>query len=817
MENVGRIEGVNIEREMRESYLDYAMSVIVSRALPDVRDGLKPVHRRVLYAMHELGLTSRSPYRKSAAVVGEVLSKYHPHGDASVYDTLVRLAQDFSMRYPLIDGQGNFGSVDGDSAAAMRYTEARMATITDELLADIDKDTVDWEPNYDGRLNQPMSLPSRVPNLLVNGSSGIAVGMATNIPPHNLREVCDATMHLIDHPEATNADLGSFVRGPDFPTGGIILGREGIDHAYGTGHGRIVVRALHHLEEVKGGRWAIIVTELPFQINKSTLLERIAEMVHEKRITGISDLRDESDRQGMRVVIELKREAQPNAVLNQLFKHTALQSAYSINMLALVDQRPQVLSLDMMLRHFLAYRRLVVRRRTEFELAKARERAHILEGLKIALDNLDRVIALIRQSQTQELAQKNLISTFALSDVQARAILAIQLARLAALERQKILDEYAAVLKTIARLEDLLSSEKKIDGVVRSELKEVRDKYGDERRTKILREEAGTFSEEDLVPDEEVVVTMTSKGYIKRIPSVTYKPQRRGGKGIIGMVTRDADAVEQLFVTNTHDNILFFTNRGQVFQLKVYDVPDASRQAKGTPVVNLLQLEPNEKVTTVRTIPTERKTGYLVMATVNGTVKRTDLDQFRNVRRNGIRAITLDEGDELAWVKVAEGTEDVMLITRNGQAVRFDLATQVRSTGRGAAGVRGIRLKPGDAVIRMDLVASPDDEVLIVTENGYGKRTPLKEYRVTARGGLGVTATKVTPKTGKVVGARVAGDSDAEAILMSAEGLITRTDVKSIRETGRASQGVIVMRLNKGDKLVSMATLNASTFQEIND
>jgi DNA gyrase subunit A len=807
MENTGRVESVNIEKEMRESYLDYAMSVIVSRALPDVRDGLKPVHRRILYAMHELGLTGRSGYRKSAAVVGEVLGKYHPHGEAAVYDTLVRLAQDFNMRYPLVDGQGNFGSVDGDSAAAMRYTECRMENITDELLADIDKDTVDWGPNYDGREQMPDTLPARLPNLLINGSSGIAVGMATNIPPHNLREVCDAAMHLIDHPEATNTDLSEFVRGPDFPTGALILGREGIDQAYGTGHGRIVVRALHHLEEVRGGRWAIVVTEIPFQVNKATLMERIAELHHEKKITGIADLRDESDRQGMRIVIELKREAQPNAVLNQLFKHTQLQVSYSLNMLALVEQRPQILSLEMILRHFLAYRKSVVRRRAEYELRRARERAHVLEGLKIALDNLDAVITLIRASATQDAAQQGLMSTFSLSEVQAKAILAIQLARLAALERQKIIDEYNSILKTMAKLEDLLSSETKIMGVVKTEIKELRDKYGDERRTRILREEAGTFSEEDLVPDEEVVVTMTRKGYIKRIPSATYKPQRRGGKGIIGMVTRDADAVEQIFVTNTHDNIMFFTNRGQVFQLKVYDVPDASRQAKGIPVVNLLQLEGGERVTTVRTIPPDRKTGFLVMATTNGTVKRTELEQFRNVRRNGIRAITLDEGDELAWAKVADGHEDIFLVTRDGQSIRFP-QSEVRSTGRGAIGVRGIRLRKGDAVIRMDLVDDKAEALLIVTANGYGKRSLLEEYRAQARGGLGMSAAKVTAKTGKLIAARVVGQEDAQVILMSGEGLITRTDVKNIRETGRATQGVIVMRLNKGDTVRTMATLN---------
>jgi DNA gyrase subunit A len=813
MDAPDRVETINIEQEMRESYLDYAMSVIVQRALPDVRDGLKPVHRRILYAMHELGLTARANYRKSAAVVGEVLGKYHPHGDAAVYDTLVRLAQDFVMRYPLIDGQGNFGSIDGDSAAAMRYTEARMAALSDELLADIDKNTVNWQPNYDGREIQPESLPSKLPNLLVNGSSGIAVGMATNIPPHNLREVTDAAIHLIDHPEATNVDLAEFVRGPDFPTGGVILGREGIDAAYGTGHGRVTIRAVHHLEEIRGGRWAIIVTELPYLVNKATLLERIGELVGDKKIQGISDLRDESDRQGMRVVIELKRDAQPKALLNQLFKHTALQSNYSINMLALVDGQPRVLSLDMTLRHFLEHRRDVVRRRTQFELDKARERAHILEGLKIALDNLDKVIQTIRDSRTQENAQANLMTGFELSEAQAKAILAIQLARLASMEQQKIRDEYAQIVKTIARLEDLLANPRKMDALIKDELKQLRDKYGDERRTRIMREEAGEFTEEDLVPDEEVVLTMTRKNYIKRIPSVTYKPQRRGGKGIIGMVTRDADAVEQLFITNTHDNILFFTNRGRVFQLRVYDVPDATRTAKGTPVANLVQLDPNEKVSAVRTIQHGKTDGFLVMATTKGTVKRTALDQFKNVRRNGLRAITLDEGDELAWVTCSDGNEDVMLVTRLGQAIRFP-QQQVRAMGREAAGVRGIKLHESDQVIRMDLVDDPKGDLLVITEHGFGKRTPLKEYRKQSRGGLGITAAKVTAKTGELRAARVVDDDDAEVIMMSSEGLVTRTEVKTIRETGRAAQGVIVMRLNKGDNVVSMATLNASEIVE---
>jgi DNA gyrase subunit A len=682
-----------------------------------------------------------------------------------------------------------------------------MTAISDELLADIEKNTIDWYPNFDGREMQPVSLPSRVPNLLVNGSTGIAVGMATNIPPHNLREVADAAIHLIEHPQATNADVAEFVKGPDFPTGGIIIGRQGIDHAYGTGHGKIIVRSVYELEELRGGRWAIVVTEIPFQVNKATLMERIADLVHEKKINGISDLRDESDRRGMRIVIELKREAQPKSVVNQLFKHTSLQTSYSMNMLALVDQQPRVLSLEMILRHFLDYRREVVRRRTQFELERARERAHVLEGLKIALDNLDRVIATIRGSQNAEVAQHNLMEGFSLSEIQAKAILAITLSRLAALERQKILDEYADVLKTIARLEELLGSQRRMDTLIKKELQEVREKYGDARRTQIVAEELGEFSEEDLVPDEEVVVTMTQKSYIKRIPSATYKPQRRGGKGIIGMVTRDADAVERLFVTNTHDNIFFFTNRGRVFQLKVYEVPDASRQGKGTPVVNLVQLDPDETVSTILTLPKGEASGFVVMATTNGTVKRTSLDQFKNVRRNGLRAITLEEGDELAWVEIAKGDEDVMLVTRKGHSIRFP-QEQVRAMGREAAGVNGIKLRKDDHVIRMDLVDRGAKYLLVVTEKGYGKRSPLDEYKDQRRAGQGMSAVKLTAKTGDVVAARVVAEDDAEVIMMSVQGLLTRTDVRSIRRTGRATQGVIVMRLNKGDSVVSMATLS---------
>jgi DNA gyrase subunit A len=806
MEAAGRIEPINLEQTMREAYLDYAMSVIVARALPDVRDGLKPVHRRIFHAMNELGLNSRAGYRKSAAVVGEVLGKYHPHGEAAVYDTLVRLAQDFNMRYPLIDGQGNFGSIDGDPAAAMRYTECRMTAIAEELLADIDKDTVDWADNYDGTQREPMVLPAKLPNLLVNGQSGIAVGMATNIPPHNLNEVVDAVIYLIDHPDATVVDLAEFIRGPDFPTGGLILGRDGIDHAYGTGRGRIVVRAVTQIEETRGGRYNIVVTELPYQVNKALLQERIADLVQERRIQGIADIRDESDRRGMRLVIELKREAQPQSVLNQLFKHSALQTSFSINMLALVDGQPRILNLEMILRHYLAHRRAVITRRTRFELDNARERAHILEGLKIALDHVDAVIRTIRNSKTTEEASTNLQTRFKLTEVQARAILDIQLRRLAALERQKIIDEYNGLLQTVKRLEALLADPKKIDEVVKAELRELKSTYGDARRTKILKEEAGEFREEDLVPDVQVVVSMTRRGYIKRIPIDTYKPQRRGGKGVLGMSTREADEVDQLFVTRTHDDILLFTNRGRVFQLKVYELPEANRQAKGTPVVNLVQLEPGEQVTTIRTVPSTQTEGYLIMATRKGTVKRTELGQFRTVRRNGLLAITLDEGDELAWVKVSNGDEDIILVTKRGQAIMFE-QEQVRPMGRQAAGVRGIRLDDSDEVIHMDL-ARPNASLLTITERGYGKRTPLSEYRKQLRGGCGITTAKITAKTGPIVAARVVDGGDSELILISAAGMVTRIDARSVREAGRATQGVILMRLKADDKVTSVATIS---------
>ncbi len=808
MDAAHRVEDVTIEDQMRSAYLDYAMSVIVSRALPDVRDGLKPVHRRLLHAMNELGLTSRAGYRKSAAVVGEVLGKYHPHGEASIYDTLVRLAQDFNMRYPLIDGQGNFGSVDGDSAAAMRYTECLMAAITDELLADIDKDTVDWEDNYDGTQRQPTVMPAKLPNLLINGQAGIAVGMATNIPPHNLGEVVDASIHLIDHPDATAVDFGEFIRGPDFPTGGIILGREGIEHAYGTGRGRVVIRAVTSIEEIRGGRYAIVVTELPYQVNKALLQERIAELVHSKHLQGISDIRDESDRRGMRVVIELKRDAQPRAVLNQLFKHTALQSSFSINMVALVDQQPRVLNLEMILRNYLAHRREVVRRRTNFELEKARARAHILEGLTTALDRLDEVIATIRSAKTTEEAGTRLQSDFSLSEIQARAILDMQLRRLAALERQKIIDEHVEVRKLIGELESLLGDPKRMDAVIKDELKDLKNRFGDARRTRIYKEEAGDFSEEDLIPDEQVVVSMTRRGYIKRIGIDTYKTQHRGGKGVRGMGTRDEDQVDQLFVTRTHDSILFFTNRGRVFQLKVHELPDAGRQAKGIPVINLIQVDQGERVTATLTLSGSQVEGYMVMATRRGTIKRTELTQFQNLRRNGLIAIVLNEGDELAWAKIANGEEDIVLVTRQGMAITFE-QEQIRPIGRQAAGVRGIRLADGDEVLHMDFVR-PQSSLLVITERGYGKRTSLDKYRKQLRGGRGMMTAKITSKTGRIVAARVLDGGDEDLILMSANGMVTRIVAKTVRMAGRATSGVIVMRLKSDDTVVSVATVGQS-------
>lgn len=801
---IGTVRLVNIEDEMRGSYLDYAMSVIVSRALPDVRDGLKPVHRRILYAMEEIGLRPNVRYKKSATVVGEVLGKYHPHGDSAVYDAMVRMAQDFSMRYPLIDGQGNFGSVDNDPPAAMRYTEAKMAPIATEMLADIDRDTVDFGLNYSAELQEPSVLPARIPNLLLNGSAGIAVGMATNIPPHNLNELCDGIAKLIDNPELTTEDLGKIIQGPDFPTAGIILGNEGIQTAYATGHGRLVVRARAFIEEMpRGGRYQIIVTELPYQVNKAALIEKMADLVKDRRIDGISEIRDESDRQGMRIVIELKREAQPQQVLNNLFKHTSMQTGFSINMLALVDNQPRVLTLKMALQHFINFRQEVITRRTRFDLGKAKERAHVLEGLKIALDNLDAVIKLIRESASSDAARRGLMSGFNLSEIQSNAILDMQLRRLAALERKKILDEYAEVMKQIAYFEDLLAHPAKILALVKDDLTDLKKKYGDERRTRIIPDVSGDFTLEDLIPDQEVVVTLSDRGYVKRQPSDTFRPQRRGGKGIMAQTTRESDAVRHLMVANTHDSILFFTNRGRVFQLKCHELPDASRQAKGVPIINLISIEPNETITAVVAIRTFDR-DFMVMATRRGEIKKTKLEEFSAVRSNGLIAMDLESGDELIAAKVCRQREELILVSQKGQAIRFEEG-ELRSASRTSGGVRGMKIDGTDRLIAMEVVEK-DGFLLVITENGVGKRSPLGEYPLQGRGGGGVRTQSVTARTGVVAAARVVR-ADQEVMLISADGIVIRTPIEAISKIGRSSQGVAVMKVSPNDTVVAIAAL----------
>ncbi|HEY7936759.1 MAG TPA: DNA gyrase subunit A [Candidatus Limnocylindrales bacterium] len=820
-DDIGDIRSIRIEDEMRVSYLDYAMSVIVSRALPDVRDGLKPVHRRILYAMGEMGLSATSSYRKCAAIVGDVMGKYHPHGDAAIYDALVRMAQDFSMRYPLVDGQGNFGSVDGDGAAAMRYTEARLTAIAAELLADIDKETVDFEPNYDGTQQQPSVLPAKLPNLLINGSSGIAVGMATNIPPHHLGEVVDATIALIDDPEKTVDDLCSLVLGPDFPTGGTLYRYEtrrnsitgemetvdAVREMYAHGRGRVVVRAQVAFEENNKGRTAIIVTELPYQVNKATLMEKIAELVKTKRIDGISDLRDESDRDGMRMYIELSRDVNPHKVLNNLFKHTPMSSAFNLNMLALVDGQPQTLSLKSVLQHYIEHRREVIRRRTEYDLGKARARAHILEGLKIALDHLDEVIRTIRESADVETARTNLMSRFALSEIQAQAILDMRLARLAALERQKIEDEYLSVIQLIAELEDILANPGRVLAIIKDELTELKRKYAGERRTRIVDDSSREMTDEDLIADEDVVITVSGRGYVKRQPIATYRRQHRGGKGIIGHVTREEDAVEHLLVANTHDWALFFTNRGRVFSSKVHTIPDASRQAKGIPIINLpgVQVESGEVPMATITLKDFREARYLVLATKHGIIKKTPLEQFEKVRSSGIIAITLDEDDELAWVDVASGSDDIIIATALGKIARFHEA-EVRPMGRPAGGVIGIRLaRKGDEVISMSVV-QPDADLLVLTETGYGKRVPLTEFRVKHRGGQGVGLISLEGrKTGSVAAVQQVTEQDEELFLISSGGQVIRTETNTINRYSSGARGVIVMRLAEGDRVVAIA------------
>ena len=829
-DSIGKVIPIRIEDELKGSYLDYAMSVIVSRALPDVRDGLKPVHRRILYTMNEMGLSSTSSYRKCAAIVGEVMGKYHPHGDVALYDALVRLAQDFSMRYPLVDGQGNFGSVDGDPPAAMRYTEARMTAIAGELLADIDKDTVDFVENYDGSRMQPSVLPAKLPNLLVNGSSGIAVGMATNIPPHNLREVADATIALIDDPSLTNDDLCAYVSGPDFPTGATIFRYEkrrntltgqheqvdAIREMYASGRGRVVMRAQCAFEETRTGRMAIVVTELPYQVNKAALAEKIADLVSGKKVEGIADLRDESDRDGMRLVIECKRDVNPHKVLNNLFKHTALRVAFNMNMLALVDGQPQTLSLRQVIQHHIDWRREVVRRRTEFDLAKARDRAHILEGLKIALDNLDAVIRTIRESADVDTARSRLIERFSLTEIQANAILEMQLRRLAALERKKIEDEYLATIQLIAELEDILANPARVLRIIKDELEEIANKYAAPRRTRVEEDADREMTDEDLVADEDVVVTVSSRSYIKRQPLGTYRRQARGGKGIIGATTVEEDAVKHLLVANTHDWALFFTNRGRVFSSKVHYIPDASRQAKGIPIINLegVQVEAGEHVLAVATIANFEQGHNMVMATRRGVIKKTPIEQFEKVRSTGIRAITVAADDELAWVAVSSGDDDVVIATSLGRIARFH-EKEVRAMGRDAAGVIGIRLVSAqDQVVGMGVV-KPGNDILVLTETGYGKRVALSEFRRMHRGSQGVRLISLEgAKTGHVAAVELVDENDEELLLISTAGQIVRTDVRSVNRYGSQARGVIVMRLNEGDSVAGIAVFRAGLAEQ---
>jgi DNA gyrase subunit A len=803
-----RIRPRNIEDEMKTSYIDYAMSVIVGRALPDVRDGLKPVHRRILFAMSEMGLTHRSAYKKSARVVGDVLGKYHPHGDIAVYDAMVRMVQDFSLRYPIVDGQGNFGSVDGDSPAAMRYTEVRMGAIADELLGDIDKDTVDFGPNYDGSLTEPLILPAKLPNLLVNGSSGIAVGMATNIPPHNLTEVCDATTAYIENPEISTADILKILKGPDFPTAGIIMGRQGIKDYFETGRGSITIRAKTEIEDIRGGKQAIIVNELPYQVNKASLLSTIADLVRDKKIDGISDLRDESDREGIRMVIELKREGNPQIVLNQLFKHTALESSFGVIMLALVGGKPKVLPVKEVLHHYVEYRKEIVVRRTRFELARAEARAHILEGLRIALDNLDKIIKTIRESKDTDTARTRLMENFKLSRIQAQAILDMRLQQLTGLERKKIEDEYEELLKTIARLKGILADPKKILGIIEEELRELKEKYGDERRTKIAAA-AQELEIEDLVAEEDVVVTFSHAGYVKRLPVTAYRAQRRGGKGVTGMTTREEDFVQELFVTSTHAYLLLFTNKGRVYWTRVFEIPEAGRAAKGKAIVNFVQLSAaDEKITAaipVQTFKEEKgKETFLLMCTTRGTIKKTELAEFSNPRRGGIVAIRLDDGDSLNAVKHTDGKSQIIIGTKKGIAIRFK-EDDVRPIGRAAKGVRGIRLEKGDEVVGMEAVG-PKDVFLTATENGYGKRTEVGEYRLQSRGGHGVINMKTTERNGDVVGIKKANDED-DIMLMTEKGMSIRLAAKEVSVIGRNVQGVRLLRQDADDKLAAIAPL----------
>ncbi|MGA7719903.1 MAG: DNA gyrase subunit A [Ignavibacteriaceae bacterium] len=796
-----KIVPVSLEEEMKSSYIDYSMSVIVSRALPDVRDGLKPVHRRVLFGMHELGVAFNKSYKKSARIVGEVLGKYHPHGDTAVYDSMVRMVQEFSLRYPLVDGQGNFGSVDGDSPAAMRYTEARLDRIADEMLRDLDKNTVDFAPNFDDSLQEPTVLPSYLPNLLVNGSSGIAVGMATNIPPHNLNEIIDGLIALIKNPEITSEKLMKYVTAPDFPTAGIIYGYEGVKEAYLTGRGRIIIRAKANVETLKNNRENIIITELPYQVNKANLIEKMADLVREGKLSDISNIRDESDRDGMRVVIELKRDAQPSVVLNQLFKHTQMQTTFGVIMLALVNGAPKVLTLKEMMQHFIKHRMDVLIRRTKYDLDTAERRAHILEGYVIALDNIDAVIETIKKSKDVETAKNNLIKKFKLSEIQAKAILDMRLQRLTGLERKKIEDEYKEIIKLIEKLKGILASEEKRFLIIKDELLALKERYGDARRTEIIYNHE-EFSLEDIIAEEDVVVTISHKGFIKRFPVSGYRKQGRGGKGVTGAGTKDDDFIEHMFIASTHHYILFFTDKGKVYWLKVFEIPEGGRATRGRSIINLIEKEQDEEIAAFVSVKEFNDDSYLIMATEKGTIKKTVLSAYGNVRKGGINAINVVKGDRLISVKLSDGTNDVVLGTRNGFAIRFN-EKDVRDMGRTATGVRGINLAKTDIVVGL-LVIKRNDNILVVTENGFGKRSDINDYRITHRGGRGVITVKTTDKVGKMIAMMEVVDGD-EFVIISSRGMVIRQSVKEIRVMGRNTQGVRVIRLNEGDKIADIA------------
>lgn len=859
-QNIGKIENAPLVEEMQTSYLAYAMSVIISRALPDVRDGLKPVQRRIIYAMSQQGLHHTSRYQKSAAVVGEVLKNYHPHGDAPVYEAMVRMAQDFSMRYPMVDGQGNFGSVDGDSAAAMRYTEARLSAIADELLRDINKDTVDFTENYSGTTDEPAWMPTVVPNLLLNGAQGIAVGMATQIPPHNLGEVTDALIYMIEHPaketkstktesaevakeesketvaaeavsqqveeikeelkqetyfqsSATVEELMQFIKGPDFPTGASIYDVSEFQAAYATGKGRVVMRAKAEIEEARNGRFDIIITELPYQVNKAVLIAKMADLVKDKKIDGISDLRDESDRRGMRIVVELKRDAKPQSVLNNLYKHTAMQSVFNVNMVALSDGVPHLMTLKRILGEFIHHRQIIITRRTEFELKEAKAREHILEGLKIAVDNIDEVINTIRKSKDADEAKTRLMERFKLSEIQSVAILDTQLRKLAALERQKIEDELKLVRELIAYLEDLLAHPEKILKVVKDELKKIRDKYADERRTRVYKQKVGEFSEEDLVADEQTIVTVTQGGYVKRQAPATFRTQARGGKGVSGITTKEEDAVSHIFYTKTLDNLLFFTDKGRVFQIKVWEIPEASRVAKGQAIVNLVNVDQGEKITAILTHRSKDKFKFLFMGTKQGNVKKTPIEEYANIRKNGLISIKLDKGDELGWVTPTSGTDDIVIVSYQGQSIRFK-ESQVRPTHRDTSGVRGVMLEKGDEVVSMNLVGDGAGTLLVVMENGLGKKTPISSWKVQGRGGSGIKAAQVTDKTGKIVTAELLDESHETLVLTSNKGQLIKLSIKDIPTLQRQTQGVILMRVRAGEK-VAAATVVGKKDKEL--